>query len=63
MMDVSTLLPVFLAALALVGVAVAAMAIGVIMKRPCLRGSCGGSAVTGPDGQKLSCETCPNRKR
>ena len=62
-MDVSTLLPVFLAALALVGVAVAAMAIGVIMKRPCLRGSCGGSAVTGPDGQKLSCETCPNRKR
>ena len=63
MMDVSTLLPVFLAALALVGVAVAAMAIGVMMKRPCLRGSCGGSAVTGPDGQKLSCETCPNRKR
>jgi hypothetical protein len=62
-MDVSTLLPVFLAALALVGVAVAAMAIGVMMKRPCLRGSCGGSAVTGPDGQKLSCETCPNRKR
>jgi len=63
MMGVSTLLPVFLAALALVGVAVAAMAIGVMMKRPCLRGSCGGSAVTGPDGQKLSCETCPNRKR
>jgi len=62
-MGVSTLLPVFLAALALVGVAVAAMAIGVMMKRPCLRGSCGGSAVTGPDGQKLSCETCPNRKR
>ena len=62
-MDVATLLPVFLAALALVGVAVAAMAIGVMMKRPCLRGSCGGSAVTGPDGQKLSCETCPNRKR
>ena len=62
-MDATTLLPVFLAALALVGVAVAAMAIGVMMKRPCLRGSCGGSAVTGPDGQKLSCETCPNRKR
>jgi len=62
-MDVSTLLAVFLAALALVGVAVAAMAIGVMMKRPCLRGSCGGPAVTGPDGQKLSCETCPNRKR
>jgi hypothetical protein len=39
------------------------MAIGVMMKRPCLRGSCGGAAVTGPGGQKLSCETCPNRKR
>ena len=62
-MDAAALLPVFLAALVLVGVAVAAMAIGVMMKRPCLRGSCGGAAVTGPDGQKLSCETCPNRKR
>ena len=62
-MDASSLIPVFLAVLAIVGVAVAAMAIGVIMKRPCLRGSCGGPAVTGPDGQKLSCETCPNRKR
>jgi len=62
-MDASSLVPVFLAVLAIVGVAVAAMAIGVIMKRPCLRGSCGGPAVTGPDGQKLSCETCPNRKR
>ena len=62
-MDASALLPVFLAALALVVLAVAAMAIGVMMKRPCLRGSCGGPAATGPDGQKLSCETCPNRKR
>ena len=62
-MDAAALLPVFLAALVLVGVAVAAMAIGVMMKRPCLRGSCGGPAVTGPDGQKLSCDTCPNRKR
>jgi len=62
-MDATALLPVFLATLAIVGVAVAAMAIGVMMKRPCLRGSCGGAAVTAPDGRKLSCETCPNRKR
>jgi hypothetical protein len=62
-MDTTALLPVFLAVLAIVGAAVAAMAIGVMMKRPCLRGSCGGPAVTAPGGQKLSCETCPNRKR
>jgi len=62
-MDVATLVPVLLAALAVVGVAVAGMAIGVMMKRPCLRGSCGGPSVTAPDGRKLSCETCPNRKR
>jgi len=62
-MDTNTLLPVFLAALVIIGIAVAAMAIGVMMKRPCLRGSCGGPAVVGPGGEKLSCATCPNRKR
>lgn len=49
-------------ALAVFGIAVAAMGIGVMMKRPCLRGSCGGREVLGPDGEKLSCATCPNRK-
>ena len=62
-MTLDTLLPVFLLALAAIGIAVAAMAVGVIFKRPCLRGSCGGAAVLGPDGNKLSCATCPNRKR
>jgi hypothetical protein len=62
-MTLDTLLPVFLLALAAIGIAVAAMAVGVIFKRPCLRGSCGGTAVLGPDGNKLSCATCPNRKR
>jgi hypothetical protein len=61
-MSLDTLLPVFLLALLAIGIAVAAMAVGVIFKRPCLRGSCGGSAVLGPDGNKLSCATCPNRK-
>ncbi|MGL6109586.1 MAG: hypothetical protein ACRC2B_05740, partial [Rubrivivax sp.] len=59
----ATLLPVFLLALAAIGIAIVAMAVGVIFKRPCLRGSCGGPAVLGPDGQKLSCATCPNRNR
>lgn len=38
------------------------MAIGIIFKRPCLRGSCGGPEVL-IDGQPLSCSTCPNRKK
>ena len=54
-------LVVLLLALAAIGAAVAAMAVGVMFRRPCLRGSCGGPAVVGPDGEKLSCATCPNR--
>jgi hypothetical protein len=56
-------LPVFVAVLVLLGLGVAAMAIGAMFRRPCLRGSCGGAAVTGPGGEKLSCGACPNRKR
>lgn len=55
--------PVFLAVLAAIGVAVAAMAVGVMFRRPCLRGSCGGPAAQTADGQKVSCATCPNRRR
>ncbi len=62
-MSLSALLPVLGAVLVLVAIAVLAMAVGVIFKRPCLRGSCGGPAVVGPDGRKLSCDDCPNRKR
>jgi hypothetical protein len=62
-MSLASLLPVFLLALAAIGIAIAAMAIGVVFKRPCLRGSCGGPAAVGPGGTKLSCATCPNRKR
>lgn len=43
--------------------AVAMMAIGVMLRRPCLRGSCGGPAIHGPGGVKISCATCPNRRR
>jgi hypothetical protein len=46
----------------LVGASVAAMAIGVMFRRPCLRGSCGGSEVRLSSGESLSCATCPNRK-
>ena len=61
-MTLEAFLPVFVVVLAAIGLAVAAMAVGVMFKRPCLRGSCGGAAVIGPDGEKLSCADCPNRK-
>ena len=54
---------VFAVTLALIGAGVLAMAIGVIFRRPCLRGSCGGPAVIGPDGAKISCSDCPNRNK
>jgi hypothetical protein len=57
-----TLLPVFLLALLLIACGVLAMAIGVIFRRPCLRGSCGGPEATTAKGQRLSCTTCPNRR-
>jgi len=53
----------FFLVLALMGLVMLAMAIGVILKRPCLRGSCGGPDMVGPDGESLSCATCPNRPR
>ena len=55
-------MPVFLVVLAGFAIAVAAMAVGVMFKRPCLRGSCGGPALRAADGTKLSCRTCPNRR-
>lgn len=62
-MTLDAFLPVFVVVLAAIGLAVAAMAVGVMFKRPCLRGSCGGPALHAPGGEKLSCATCPNRKR
>lgn len=40
-----------------------AMAVGVIFRRPCLRGSCGGPEAFDADGESLTCATCPNRKK
>jgi len=45
-----------------VGTAMAVMAVGVIFGNRCLRGSCGGPDVIGPDGESLACDTCPHRK-
>ena len=38
------------------------MAVGVIFSDRCLRGSCGGREIIGPDGELLNCDTCPVRK-
>ena len=53
---------VFWLVLVLMALAVLAMAVGVIFKRPCLRGSCGGPEVMGGDGEPISCAACPNRQ-
>lgn len=53
----------FLLVLGVMGIVMLAMAVGVILKRPCLRGSCGGPELEGPDGESLSCATCPNRHK
>ncbi len=41
----------------------AIMAVGVVLSGRCLRGSCGGPEAVGPDGEPLSCATCPHRNR
>ena len=38
------------------------MAVGLIFKGRCLRGSCGGVAVFDADGEMLNCEHCPVRE-
>jgi len=62
-MHLFPLFTVFALCLALIGAGVLAMAIGVMFKRPCLRGSCGGPARHDADGAKISCSDCPNRAR
>lgn len=62
-MNLATLGAVFAVAATLIGLALVAMAVGVIFRRPCLRGSCGGPDVFGPDGEKISCNDCPNKDK
>jgi len=47
---------------AIMGGAMTLMAVGIIFGNRCLRGSCGGPDVVDPDGESLSCDTCPHRK-
>lgn len=54
---------VFLLSLALIGIVMLAMSVGVFLSGRCLRGSCGGPEAVGSDGEPLACATCPNRSR
>lgn len=48
---------------AVMALAMAGMAVGVMFSNKCLRGSCGGPEVLGPDGESLTCDTCPLKEK
>ncbi len=52
----------FLAAFLFFALALLLLSLGALIAKRRLRGSCGGVAVYGADGEPLSCETCPNKK-
>lgn len=56
-------MPIVLLTMAVFLLVMLIMAVGVIFKRPCLRGSCGGPDVFGPDGEPVTCATCPNKDK
>ena len=51
-----------LAVIILIGAVMLIMSVGVIFSGRCLRGSCGGPDIVGPDGESLLCATCPKRR-
>ena len=53
---------IFVLVAMIMGGVMAIMAVGLVFGNRCLRGSCGGPDVLGPDGESLSCATCPHRK-
>lgn len=54
--------PIILITIIGMGLIVAAMSVGVLLSGRCLRGSCGGPEVLGPNGESLTCASCPRRK-
>ncbi len=53
---------VFLLTVIVMAIAMLVMAVGVLCRYPCLRGSCGGADVLDTDGESLRCTACPYRK-
>lgn len=56
------ILTLFFLAFSIFAVSFFLLSIGYIVARKKIKGSCGGIAVYGPDGEKLSCAGCPNKK-
>ncbi len=52
---------IILLSIIVVALVMLAMAVGALFSNRCLRGSCGGPEVVGPDGQAISCGVCPRR--
>ncbi len=57
-----TMVVTILLSIVIIAVAMLFLAIGVMFRGRCLRGTCGGDGVIGPDGEILTCDTCPRRK-
>lgn len=53
---------IFIVTLAAFGVIALIMSVGVMFNGRCIRGSCGGEEIIGPNGELLNCDTCPVRK-
>lgn len=49
---------VWLMTIVVLAVVMVAMAVGVLLANRPLRGSCGGTALLGPDGTPLTCSNC-----
>ena len=52
---------IVLLAVAFFAIAMAIMAVGLLSKNRCLRGSCGGPDVQDAQGESLLCDGCPKR--
>jgi len=57
----SSVLGLFLLSAGLIAGVMLIMAVGLLFKYPCLRGSCGGPDVTDSEGRPLRCDACPRR--
>jgi hypothetical protein len=51
-----------IATIAVVLIAMLGLGVGVLLGGRPLHGSCGGKEIIGPDGEPLSCASCPNRR-
>ena len=49
-------------AVAFFAIAMAIMAVGLLSRNRCLRGSCGGPEVRDSQGESLRCGACPKRE-